>query len=106
MHQLTSKAETLVPHLKEDIDTILFWKERHYSVIQSFYASKNKGVATPIRYAREALGSIMKSVYKMEFRLHKLRKTDQALANSMSTVHGADVDAEIAKKLKCEAQVY
>ena len=104
--RLTSKAEGLVPCVKQDIDTILFWKERHHCVIQSFHASKNNGAATPIRHARKALGSIMKTINKMDGRLQKMREADEAFARSMSTRYGADVDDEIVKKLQSEAQVY
>ena len=95
-----------MPCVKQDIDNILFWKERHYSVIQSFHASKNNGAATPIRHARKALGSIMKTINKMDGRLQKMREVDEALARSMSTRYGADADDEIVKKLQSEAQVH
>ena len=95
-----------MPCVKQDIDNILFWKERHYSVIQSFRASKNNGAATPIRHARKALGSIMKTINKMDGRLQKMREADEAFARSITTRYGVDVDDEIAKKLQSEAQVH
>ena len=72
--------------VKEDIDTILFWKERHYSVIRSFHASQNNGTATPIGDALRTLGPIMKTISAMDGRLRKMHIVDAELANEVNCV--------------------
>ena len=69
--------------VKEDIDTILFWKERHHSVIRSFHASQNNGAATPIGDALKTLDPIMKMIRVVDSLLKKVLPADAGLANEM-----------------------
>ena len=72
-----------MPGVKEDIDTILFWKERHHSVIRSFHASQNNGAATPIGDALKTLDPIMKMIRVVDSLLKKVLPADAGLANEM-----------------------
>ena len=92
-----------MPYVKQKIDTILFWKERHNAAIQSFQASKSNGAATLIRHARKRLDSMMKKIKDKADRLQQMHGEDKALDKSMSTT---DQFEEIAKKFQSEAQVF